>query len=816
MAETGHCSCENVKLAILLFAFTFTVLAQQTQIGRPPAYSKVTPPAPTAKVPIKLTTGATWIDTSNRATVLTSYLNIFVPSASVPTGWIGNVNTGDAGSTSQAYQDAVLLRINWFRQMAGMASSISFSPSYNTEDQQAALMMSANGQLNHTPPSNWSYFTASGADGAVHSNLCLEIPYFPDPGCVALYIQDYGANNSEVGHRRWLLYPQTQNMGTGDVQPPFPTPFANALWVVDSHFFDTRPATRDPFIAWPPKGYVPYQLVPGRWSFSYPGADFTNTVVSMQRGGGAVALRQETQQQGYGENTVVWVPDNIDTSVSTNWPKPVVDTPITVTLTHVMVSGVDTTFTYTVTVFDPNSTLTISGHITKNGVALAGTAVVLNSQQTATSDSNGAYQFGPLPLGTYIISPSLSGTAFAPSSRSVSASTTTADFAGVTCTNSALTYNLTADPLGSSDAFNYTLASGCPWTAVSSAPWITFAAASGYGPVNLSYSYPPNRTLARTAVITVAGKTLNISQASAGQSVLGPVSPGVFLNGKWAMDTNANGVFDAGDKNFTFQIQGVGDLPVVGDWNGNGHSKTGAYNAGFWALDYNGNGQWDGTVTDRFYAFGGIPGEVPIVGDWNGDGRTKIGVYVNGFWALDYNGNGQWDGPVIDRFYGFGGRPGEIPVVGDWNGDGRTKIGSYLNGVWVLDYNGNGAWDGTLIDRYAAYTIGPGDKPVVGDWNGDGTTKIGLYRNGFWLLDTNGSGSYETTDGFYGFGGNLNEVPIVGDWNGSGQSKIGYFLSGFWVLDYNGNGRWDGTGAGGDRFVAVGGNPGEKPIPGKW
>ena len=580
-----------MKLASLIFAFAFTIFAQQTQIGRPPAYSKVAPPAPTSKLPIKLTTGNTWLDTSTRATVLTSYLNTFIPTASVPTGWIGNVNTGDAGSTTQAYQDAVLLRINWFRQMAGLASAITFSPSYNTEDQQAALMMSANGQLNHTPPSTWTYFTSAGADGAVHSNLCLEIPYFPDPGCIALYMQDYGAANPEVGHRRWLLYPQTQNMGTGDVQPPYPTPFANALWVVDSHFLDTRPATRDSFVAWPPKGYMPYQLVPGRWSFSYPGADFTNTVVSMQRSGGTVAVRQEVPLQGYGENAVVWVPDNIDMNVSTSWPKPVVDTPITVTLTHVLIAGVDTTFSYIVTVFDPNSTLTISGHVTKNGVALPGVTLSLNSQLTATSDSNGAYQFGPLALGTYLLSPSLAGTAFAPSSRAVSASTTAADFSGSTCTSSALVYNLTADPLGSTDAFSYTLASGCPWTAVSSASWLTPVVGSGFGPVNLTYTYAANHALARTATITVAGKTLNISQASAGQSLQGPISAAVFLNGKWTIDANASGVSDLGDRSFFFQIYGTGDTPIVGDWSGDGHAKTGVYHSGFW--------RWITTTAER-------------------------------------------------------------------------------------------------------------------------------------------------------------------------------------------------------------------------
>ncbi len=793
-------------------------LAAQVQLGRPPSYTPVAKTTGTTTNPIKLTSGSSWIDTTVRATVATAYLSTLVPSTAVPTGWTGNVSTGNAGSTTQAYQDAVALRINWYRPMAGIASAVTFSSTYNSGDQQAALMMSVNGQINHAPPSTWTNYTATGADAAAHSNLCLEIPYIADPGCVANYIQDHGATNPDVGHRRWLLYPQTQNMGTGDVQPAYPTPFANALWAIDSHFSDARPATRDGFVAWPPKGYVPYQVVPGRWSFSYPSADFTNAVVTMQRSGGAVAIRKETPVAGFGENTLVWVPDNIDTNVSTIWPKPVVDTPIVVTLTHVLVAGVDTTFSYTVTIFDPSSTMTVAGHILKAGSGLAGVTVTLGGSQTATTDSAGAYSFVPLTSGTYLVSPALTGSAFTPSSLSVSATTSSADFTAITCDFNGVPAAINADPQGNSDGLSVSITAGCPWTATSNASWLKIASstASGVGPIAVTFSYAANHGLARAATMTIATKAISVTQSSAGVATPGPASSAVFLNGRWNLDKNANGMFDAGDASFTFQINGVGDKPIVGDWNGSGVQKVGVFNSGFWALDYNGNGQWDGVVTDRFYGFGGTPGEIPVVGDWNGDGRAKIGVFHDGFWALDYNGNGQWDGPLIDRFYGFGGVAGDIPIVGDWNGDGRSKVGVFRSGYWALDYDGDGQWDGPVIDRYVSYSLGATERPVIGDWTGSGTTKIGSFRDGFWVLDTNGSFAYESSDSFCGFGGNPGEMPIVGDWNGDGRSKIGIFINGFWILDYNGNCRWDGLGPGNDRFVGFGGSAGEVPIPGKW
>ena len=77
----------------------------------------------------------------------------------------------------------------------------------------------------------------------------------------------------------------------------------------------------------------------------------------------------------------------------------------------------------------------------------------------------------------------------------------------------------------------------------------------------------------------------------------------------------------------------------------NTSQKIGVFrNSHDWYLDYNGNGTWDGNVTDRQYALGKV-GDMPVVGDWNGDGKTEIGVFRdNHTWNVDYNGNGVWDG----------------------------------------------------------------------------------------------------------------------------------------------------------------------------
>jgi len=376
--------------------------------------------------------------------------------------------------------------------------------------------------------------------------------------------------------------------------------------------------------------------------------------------------------------------------------------------------------------------------------------------------------------------------------------------------------NLQVSGTSGSTNITVTTTSTCAWNGMSYAPWITVSS-SGTGTGTATLSYTANGLTARTGNVYIGGQLVTVSQA-AGTGVVtpNPSKVGVLqtANGTWALDSNGSGVFDAGDRSFSF-LADPGDIAVVGDWTGDGKSKVGVYRNGFWILDMNNNGVWDGPNVDRFIGLGGVAGDVPVVGDWNGDGRTKVGIYRHGFWILDTNGNGVYD--VGDQLIGFGGNAGEQPVVGDWNGDGRTKVGYLYNGTWVLDYNGNGVYD--FADKIYSFPYAAGDRAVVGDWNGSHTTKIGVFRGGFWILDYNGNGVWDGVSGgdrFSGFGGNAGEIPIVGDWNGDGKTKIGIYVRGFWVLDYNGNGQYDGTGAGQDRFIALGGVAGEQPIVGAW
>jgi hypothetical protein len=253
-------------------------------------------------------------------------------------------------------------------------------------------------------------------------------------------------------------------------------------------------------------------------------------------------------------------------------------------------------------------------------------------------------------------------------------------------------------------------------------------------------------------------------------------NPGVFRSGFfWLQDVDGNQQFNAPpDRAFAFGGV-VGDIPISGDWNGSGRTKVGIYRPsnGLFILDYDGDGQF--TAADKAYnlGVGTQAGDVPVVGDWNGDGKTKVGLFRQGFfWILDTNGNGTFE-QGVDQTFAFGGVPGDQPVVGDWNGDGRSKLGLFRQGFfWILDYNGNGSIDnvnGVGGDKAFAFGGIAGDVPVVGDWNGDGKSKVGVFRSGFfWVLDANGNYQFDGTaagqDFAFPFGGIAEDKPVVGKW----------------------------------------------------
>lgn len=296
------------------------------------------------------------VDAANRRDVLAYYNCVYQASENYAAnlGWTGNVAAGQAGTTAAAFKDDVRRRINFYRALAGLPADIVFNATKSQKDQAAALMMSANNTLSHFPPAGWLWYTANGYEAAGKSNLSLGVY---GPAAVNGYLRDDGDGNEIAGHRRWLLYSRAAEMGTGDIPANGSYQAANAVWVIG----DAKATATARFVAWPNEGYAPAPLMPARWSLGYPGADFSMADVTMTQNGANVPLTiVSSDDTGYADNTLVWEPESLPATVTN-------DLPYVVSVTGISGSGVPTSKTYTVTLFDPGllgETISIGGTAT--------------------------------------------------------------------------------------------------------------------------------------------------------------------------------------------------------------------------------------------------------------------------------------------------------------------------------------------------------------------------------------------------------------------------------------------------------------------
>ncbi len=247
----------------------------------------------------------------------------------------------------------------------------------------------------------------------------------------------------------------------------------------------------------------------------------------------------------------------------------------------------------------------------------------------------------------------------------------------------------------------------------------------------------------------------------------------------------------SGSTNKSFSYGVSSDIPVIGDWNGDGIDEVGVYRSSI--------GKWylaspSGTTYKSFSY--GVSSDTPVIGDWNGDGIDEVGVYRPSI--------GKWylASPSGTTYKSFSyGVSSDTPVIGDWNGDGSDEVGVYRPsiGKWYLASS-----SGTT---YKSFSYGvSSDTPVIGDWNGDGFDEVGVYRPsiGKWYL----ASSSETTYKSFSYGVS-SDTPVIGDWNGDGFDEVGVYRPSI--------GKWYLASSSGNTYKSYyyGGN-GDTPVVGVW
>lgn len=185
-------------------------------------------------------------------------------------------------------------------------------------------------------------------------------------------------------------------------------------------------------------------------------------------------------------------------------------------------------------------------------------------------------------------------------------------------------------------------------------------------------------------------------------------------------------------------------------------------------------GLWDGLYEDASVSsfYFGNPGDLPFMGDWDGDGVATPGLYrqSDGFVYVRHSNT---QGNADSEF--FFGDPGDVPLVGDFDGDGRDSVSIWRPSearVFVINELGtDGAGLGAA--EFDFFFGDPGDTPFVGDFNGDGLDTVGLYREstGFVYLSHSLTGSIDLSFSF----GNPGDRILVGDWDGDGDDTVAIY-----------------------------------------
>lgn len=136
--------------------------------------------------------------------------------------------------------------------------------------------------------------------------------------------------------------------------------------------------------------------------------------------------------------------------------------------------------------------------------------------------------------------------------------------------------------------------------------------------------------------------------------------------------------------------------------------------------------------TDSTQTRWGGGSDIPISGDFDGDGKTDYGVFSNGIWNILKSSTGNSSSYSIAW-----GSAGDTPVVGDFDGDGRSDITVFSGHDWKI------LKSSSYFTQSITHQMGnqaAGDIPVVGDFDGDGKSDIAVFSGQYWYILKSGTG----------------------------------------------------------------------------
>ncbi len=347
------------------------------------------------------------VDRTNRNDVVAFWHAVYQASEGYDNrvGWTGNFS-GDNGTTSAAFREDVERRLNYFRAMCGVSGDVDvnanavvfiepddvYKPSASTlkstAAQNAALMMARNynpssGEnpaLSHNPPRSVEGWSPSAWNAAAKGSFAFGLY---GPGAITEYMIERISSasvisswNTEVGHRRWNLYPNSTSYATGD-QPGrgVNTPPTNVLYVIQAPTEISENSAPN-FVSYPAAGFFPVDINTPYWSLSASGADFSNATVRMtDSAGNQVPIIAVRRSNAYGDPAIIW---EVGGSAASRFV--LADTRFDVSISGIGGKVQESNYNYSVTLINPN--------FITDDQSIAG-------DESISASKGGAYRFTP-------------------------------------------------------------------------------------------------------------------------------------------------------------------------------------------------------------------------------------------------------------------------------------------------------------------------------------------------------------------------------------------------------------------------------------
>jgi hypothetical protein len=221
-------------------------------------------------------------------------------------------------------------------------------------------------------------------------------------------------------------------------------------------------------------------------------------------------------------------------------------------------------------------------------------------------------------------------------------------------------------------------------------------------------------------------------------------------NGRWHIGR-------PGAADYTFWYGVPGDVPLFGDWDGDGVDTPGMYRPGTGFAYLTNSLPAEGSAPDgEIKFFFGLAGDQVFSGDWDGINGDSLGISRDGkMYLRNTNDTGIAD---IEFFFGAST---DIAFGADTDGDGKDSVMVYRPGNSFLYYR-NTLDTGVADDEF--FFGEQGDRFVVGDWDGDGLDTVGVFRPGdttVYLRNTNSTGPADESFVF----GVSSWTPVAGSWS---------------------------------------------------